>query len=402
MPATSRPPRHLALILALLAMLGPFSIDTMFPAFKVMAADLGASKAAVQQTLSVYLFAYALMSLVHGPLSDALGRRRVILTGLVVFVLASAGCALADSLPVLLAFRALQGLSAGVGLIVGRAVIRDVYEGADVQRLMSQVSVIFGLAPAIAPIVGGWLLQFATWPAIFYFLAVFAALVWLAVLVGLPETHPLAARSSLRPAAIARTYWQIASHRRFLRLALAAGLNFSALFLYIASAPALMFQHLGRGEGEFGWLFIPMISGMMLGAWASGRLAGRMESSVQVRGGFACCLLAAAFSLVYHGWSDAPALGFTVLPIALNAFGIALVFPVLTVAILDMFPLTRGAASSMQAFISLVMNGIVAGVVSPGLSHDLAWLSAAAAALSLSAWLLWRGQFRQDAATPSA
>src|SRR5690606_35114410 len=134
---------------------GPFSIDAIFPAFPVMGEVLGANKLAMQQTISVYLVAYALMSLVHGPMSDILGRRRVILGGLVVFIGASVGCALADDLPTMLAFRALQGLSAGVGLIVGRAVIRDVLQGDDAQRLMSQVSMIFGLAPALAPVVVG-------------------------------------------------------------------------------------------------------------------------------------------------------------------------------------------------------------------------------------------------------
>src|SRR5690606_9966555 len=148
---SQRPPglRRLALLLAGLAMFGPFSIDTIFPAFPSMGADLGADKLAMQQTISVYLVAYAPMSLVHGPLSDMLGRRRVILGGLVVFIAASVGCALAEDLVTLLAFRALQGLSAGVGLIVGRAVIRDVLHGDDAQRLMSQVSMIFGVAPAI-------------------------------------------------------------------------------------------------------------------------------------------------------------------------------------------------------------------------------------------------------------
>jgi DHA1 family bicyclomycin/chloramphenicol resistance-like MFS transporter len=137
--------RRLALLLGGLAMFGPFSIDTIFPAFPQIGAQFTADKLAMQQTISVYLLAYAAMSLVHGPLSDALGRKRVILGGLALFALASVGCALATSLPQLLAFRALQGLSAGVGLIVGRAVIRDVLHGHDAQRLMSQVSMIFGI-----------------------------------------------------------------------------------------------------------------------------------------------------------------------------------------------------------------------------------------------------------------
>ncbi|HEX2083051.1 MAG TPA: MFS transporter, partial [Xanthomonadaceae bacterium] len=169
---TARPAsvRRLALLLGGLAMFGPFSIDTIFPAFGQIGEQFGADKLAMQQTISAYLLAYAAMSVVHGPLSDAIGRRRVILGGLWVFTLASAGCALSTSLPMLLAFRVLQGLSAGVGLIVGRAVIRDVLHGDDAQRLMSQVSMVFGIAPAIAPVIGGWILGWERWPAIFWFL----------------------------------------------------------------------------------------------------------------------------------------------------------------------------------------------------------------------------------------
>ena len=179
------------------------------------------------------------MSLVHGPLSDLLGRRQVILSGLVVFALASTGCALATDMPTLLAFRGLPGLSAGVGLIVGRAVIRDVLHGDDAQRLMSQVSMIFGAAPAIAPIIGGWLLGWGRWPLIFWFLVGFTVLLWLATWRWLPETLPPQARLAPSPRRLLRDYAWIALNPRFQRLAAAGAFNFGALFLYIASAPAL-------------------------------------------------------------------------------------------------------------------------------------------------------------------
>lgn len=175
----------MALLLAGLAMFGPFSIDTIFPAFSQLGRSLAADQVAIQQTISVYLLAYGLMSIAHGPLSDAWGRKRVILGGLALFVAGSIGCALSQDLPTLLAFRALQGLSAGVGMIVGRAVIRDLFHGPDAQRLMSQVSMIFGIAPAIAPIIGGWiLLSGAGWPLIFWFLVVFGLVLLIATLTG--------------------------------------------------------------------------------------------------------------------------------------------------------------------------------------------------------------------------
>ncbi len=381
---------RLALLLAGLSMFGPFSIDAIFPAFPAMGASLGADKLAMQQTISAYLVAYAAMSLVHGPLSDALGRRRVILAGLVVFIGASVGCALAQDLPTMLAFRALQGLSAGVGLIVGRAVIRDVLHGDDAQRLMSQVSMIFGIAPAIAPVIGGWILGVGEWHDIFWFLVGFAVLLFAATWAWLPETHPAEHRSALVPRRMLRDYVLILANRRFQRLAAAGALNFAALFLYIASAPAFVLDLLRLDERSFAWFFAPMIGGMMLGAFTSGRVAGRMPHVVQVNIGFACCGLAAAGNVAYGLLVDVPTVPWAVLPIALNAFGVAMVFPVLTLAILDMYPRQRGSASSMQAFTSLALNAVVAGLLSPLASGSTATLAIAAAAFTLAGWLVWR------------
>ena len=386
--------RRMAVLLGGLAMFGPFSIDTIFPAFPQMAAQLGADKIPMQQTISVYLLAYALMSIVHGPLSDAIGRRRVILGGLLVFTLASVGCALSFDLKTLLFFRALQGLSAGVGLIVGRAAIRDLYQGDDAQRLMSQVSMIFGIAPAIAPIVGGWILGWGAWPVIFWFLAGFSVLLLLSTALWLPETHPREARVALAPRRMLRDYVYIFLNPRFQRLAAASSLTFAGLFLYIASAPDFVMELLQLNERQFGWLFIPTIGGMTLGAYVSGRAAGRISGVRQVGIGFACCGVAALGNVGYNAWVTTMTLPWAVLPIAVAAFGVALIFPIITLAILDMYPRQRGSSSSLQAFTSLVLNALVAGVLSPLLSHHGLHLALAAAFFTLSGWLFWRWEMR--------
>ena len=397
--------RRLALLLGGLAMFGPFSIDTIFPAFPQMGAQLGADKLAMQQTISVYLVAYALMSIVHGPLSDAIGRRRVILTGLAVFALASVGCALATDLGTLLAYRAVQGLSAGVGLIVGRAVIRDVLHGDDAQRLMSQVSMIFGIAPAIAPIIGGWILGWSRWPAIFWFLVMFSAALLAATYFMLPETHPPVSRLKVSPRRLLRDYAAIFINPRFQRLAAAGAFNFAALFLYIASAPAFVLDLLRRdgqrlGEGDFAWFFVPTIGGMMLGAFMSGRAAGRISGARLVGIGFACCGVAAVANLAYNLLVPVPEVPWAVLPMTLNAFGIALVFPILTLAILDMYPRQRGSASSLQAFTGLVLHSLVAGVISPWLSHEAMHLAIGASLFTLLGWGFWRWELGKGREVP--
>lgn len=391
MSGVSTPSRaRLAFVLGALAMFGPFSIDTVFPAFGAMARDLGGTPVAVQQTISVYLLGYGLMSLFHGAISDAVGRRPVILWGIAAFALASVGCALAGSLETLLAFRFVQGLSAGVGMIVGRAIIRDVFDGEDAQRLMSQVSMIFSIAPAIAPIVGGWILGFGDWHDIFWFLAAFSVALGALVWRVLPETHPPPRRLPLRAGVLVGNYVAMLRHRRFLWLVAVTTLNFAALFLYISSAPVFVLQHLGMGEQDFGWFFVPVIGGMMIGAWATGRAAGRFGARTMVAAGFACCLVATLANLGYAALSATFAFPWAVLPLVLLSFGVALVFPQLMIQMLDLYPTQRGSASSMQAFLSLMFQAGVAGLLSPLLSAEPWRLALAALLMSATAFALWR------------
>jgi len=276
MPASSP---WLAALLAALAALGPFSIDAYLPAFPDIARSLGATQLQVQQTLTAYMATFAVMVLWHGALSDRFGRRRVIIATLSLFAVSSIVCALAQSIEWLWVGRAMQGLSGGAGMVVGRAVIRDLFEGAQAQRLMSRVMMIFAIAPAVAPMVGGLLLLLAGWRAIFVFLAIFAlTLAWLTWRF-LPETLPVEARQSLHPLSLGRAYARVLSSGAFLLLAGAVALNFNGFFLYIVSAPVFLMQHLGLGPGEFAWMFVPSVFGLVFGAMVSGKVAGEREAA---------------------------------------------------------------------------------------------------------------------------
>ena len=411
-PSISR--SRLALLLGGLAMFGPFSIDTIFPAFRVIARDLRVSPLLMQQTVSVYLIAYAAMALFHGPLSDAYGRRRVILTGVAVFALATIGCALSQDIGQLLLFRALQGLSAGVGLIVGRAVIRDCLDGDDAQRMMSSITMIFGIAPALAPVIGGWVLGWQGWQAIFWFLLLFACVLWTITFVALPETHLPDSRIAFRPSTLLHNARTMLGNPTFVRLAVSGTLCFNALFLYIASAPAFVQDLMGLNERQYVWFFAPAIGGMMLGAFVSGRMAGRMRGVRLANIGFACGGAAVLVNIGYNVFAHdlhPPVfalfgkhllLPLAVLPVMAIAFGIALVFPILTLALLDMYPRQRGAAASMQAFVGLVLNALVAGVLSPLLSGSGMHLALASSAFTAGGWLLWRGYARSSTARVDA
>lgn len=379
----------LALLLACLGMLGPFSIDTYLPAFTGIAQSIGATPVQMQQTLSAYLFGFAVMNLFHGALSDSFGRRPVVLWGVGLFTVASVGCALADHIATLVFWRAVQGMSAGAGMVVARAVIRDMYPPADAQRVMSQVTIYFGVAPAVAPMVGGFLFVHADWHAIFWFLAVVGVALWSGVFRFLPETLHVQARQPFGVRNLMRGYWQLGASPRFLTLALASGVPFNGMFLYVLSAPVFLGEHLGLGPTQFFWFFCLTIGGIMGGAWFSGRLAGRVKPRHQIRHGFVIMIVVSALNVALNLVFE-PQAWWAMVPIAVFAFGWALMVPVVTLLVLDLVPERRGMASSLQAFVGALANALVAGAISPLVMHStvaLAFTSAAFLAVGALAWL---------------
>ena len=385
-----RAPRWtLAVLLAVLGMLGPFSIDTYIPAFTGIGTSLGATPVEMQQTLSAYLFGFAFMNLFHGALADSFGRRPVVLWGVAMFTLASAGCALSQSIEQLVFFRALQGLSTGAGIVVSRAVIRDMFPPAQAQKVMSQVTIYFGVAPALAPIVGGWLFVHLGWHSIFWFLTGVGAVLWVTNFRFLPETLAVQARQPFEVRHLMRGYWQLGSSPRFLLLALASGVPFNGMFLYVLSAPEFLGSHLQLQPTQFFWFFVLTISGIMSGAWLSGRLAGKVAPKRQIRHGFVIMFGTSLINLTANLLFPAH-VSWSLFPIALFAFGWALMVPVVTLLVLDLHPERRGMASSLQAFIGSSANGLVAGVIAPLVMHSTIALAAASLGMlciGLVAWI---------------
>jgi DHA1 family bicyclomycin/chloramphenicol resistance-like MFS transporter len=377
------------LLLAGLSMLGPFSIDTPFPAFKDMGADLSASTEQMQLVVSAYLLAFGLMSPFHGPLSDAVGRRPVIVAGVCVYALASVGCALSTSLPVLLVFRVLQGLSAGGGVIVSRTVIRDVFDGVQAQRLMSRVMMIFAVAPAVAPVVGGLLLQVARWPFIFACMGLLGLVLAGLVVVALPETHPAERRTPLALRPLLGSLAEVTRSGRFHRVAWAAALSFGGQFLYIGSAPIFVVDLLGRGELDFWVFFVPMIAGVMLGAWVSGRAAGRVSSRRLVTLSMLFTTTGAAVNIVLATLPTAAELPWAVVGPALIAVGAAAAYPTQQLLLLDMFPRSRGAAVSMFTFFTLLLNAVAASALAPVATSSVLALACASGGFVLTGLLIW-------------
>lgn len=391
MTTDTRITRHwgLAVLLAALSMVSPFSIDTFFPSFHAIAAEFGLSKWALQQTLTVYMLPLSAMSLVQGPLSDSIGRRRVILMGLSVYTLASIGCTLAPTFGLLLLFRALQGTGAGVGMIVGRAVIRDLYDGPQAQKLLSLVTMIFAFAPAVAPVIGGWIHATLNWRAVFGFMALFGIVLTFTSYFKLPETHPPERRARLHVPELTRTAGRVVAHKEFLLLAVAMGANFATVMCFIGAAPAVVVDHWHLKETQFAWLFGPVISGFVVGAWVSGRMAGRARGATQCGIGFAFALTGGFLMLALQAaFPEPPILAQQVL-LGCIAIGVQLISPVLGLRMLDLFPHARGSAASVQSCVSIVISAAVFGGLVPLLSGSMLTLAEGSVCAALVSFGLW-------------
>jgi DHA1 family bicyclomycin/chloramphenicol resistance-like MFS transporter len=393
----SRTALLLAIILAGLATIGPFTIDTYMPSFPAIGRAFGATPLQLQQTLSAYLIPFAFMTLFHGTLSDSFGRKPVILIGLGLFAAASVGCALAQSFNQLLVFRALQGMCAGTGMVVGRAMVRDLYQGHHAQRVMSMITMMFGLAPAIAPILGGWLESWFGWRSIFVFLVAFACALLAACWWKLPETLPQGHRHPFRPRPLLANYLKLLRSLRFGLLCSAIAFNFAGFFLYISSAPAVIYNLLGLGEKDFAWLFVPGISGVIIGAFISGRVAQRLSPPRTVAVGYAIMFLAATANVAYCA-AFKPGLPWTVLPVMSYTIGMALAMPSLTLLALDLFPHNRGLASSLQGAQHSLFTGLTAGLLSPFVSATALGLAATASVLLACGFACWLAYVRLPAA----
>ena len=387
-PPAARAHQHrgLALLLAALSALGPFSTDTYLPSLQEIGRQFGVSAVLVQQSLTAYMVPFAIMTLWHGAIADALGRRRPTIMLLAGFAAASIGCMCAWNLPALMFFRALQGMTAGAGLVIGRAIVRDVFDGTEARRMMSQVAIMFAVAPAVGPVVGGWLHVWFGWRSVFAFLALFAAALCWWCLRALPETLPAEKRQSLHPRPLLRGYWQCLRSAPFVALVLAITLNFAATFTYIVSAPAFVIGQLHRGETEFFWLFGPVTAGIFLGAHLSGYLAGKLSSRRTVALAYGIMAAAALANVAFHAL-HAPGLPWSVLPLALYGIGTSLSMPCLTLMALDLFPERRGLAASCQAFAQSGGNALVTAVLAP-----LLWGSALHLSLGMLA-LMATGAF---------
>jgi MFS transporter, DHA1 family, multidrug resistance protein len=379
----------LTLLLASLTMLGPFSIDTYLPAFPTMQAALPATEVQMQLSLTLYFVGFAIFTLFHGAVSDSIGRKPVIVGTLCMHAIGSIGCALAGSITGLLAFRLLQGMFAGAGFVVGRAIVRDLFDGPEAQRQLSRIQMLFAVAPVVAPILGGWLVAHLHWSSIFWFLASYALFLAAWAKFALPESHPKERRLPFSAGSLAGTYSKIFFNKRFQLLAAIPGINFMGFFVYIAGAPAYILTHMELSTKDFWMLFVPSISGITLGAWLSGRAAGKLIMRRQVAIGFSIMAVAALSNLLVSAFVK-PNVWVHVIPIFVYVVGMALITPPITVTLLDAFSWARGSVSALQSSCHVAMMAVVTALIVAPAQRSLLGFAIVMATTSAIGFVIWR------------
>lgn len=365
------------------------------PAFPALSASLGASEGAVQGTLAAFFLAFALGQGLLGPLSDRFGRRPPLLAGLALFVAASAACALAEAAGALAAARAAQGLGACSGMVIARAVVRDLYPPAEAARAFAALMLVTGVAPMLAPLVGGVLLARFGWESIFWCLAALGLAALLAAAIRLPETRPAdAPRHGV--AGAARAYAALLRDARFVRPALVGAAGMAGLFAYIAGSPFALIRLLGVPEAEYGLYFGANALGMVAMAQVGARLAGPLGGPARVLRAAAAGLALAGALLVAGSFATGTALGrwAVVVPLFLYVSALGAVLPNAAALAMAPFGRTAGTASALMGMgqfgagaVAAVALGLVGGGSGSALPMALAVALGGAGALA-AAWRL--------------
>lgn len=353
----------LIILLGILAAIGPFTIDMYLPGFKQIATDFGTSEKQVAFTLTSYFFGIAIGQLVYGPLVDKYGRKKPLLIGLGIYIIAALGCALSDSIESLIAMRLLQALGGCVGMVASNSIISDVYEHDKRARAFSLIMLVMGVAPVIAPTVGSLFLEAGSWRFIFFFLAFFSALVALLIMLFLPETSQYMHSNKLKVRVIAREYLTILKNPTFLFYTLAGSIAMAILFAYITSASFVFQTYYGLEKDVFAIIFALNAGGLILGNVLNGMLVGKFNYIKIAK--ISSLVISAVTLVVMLVFMTNPTLPYQVAVAGLIAILLLINFinPNATAASLAPFTSTAGAASALGGAIRMGVGAMVAAAI---------------------------------------
>lgn len=371
-----------------LAFVGPLSIDAFLPGMQSIGGHFSVNVEATSTLLSGYLLGYAFMALWHGALADAFGRKAPTLVTTAIYVAASFYCAAAETLGQLQVGRLMQGLVAGAGLVIARAMLRDVFTGAELQRRFSLLVATLAIPPVVGPLLGGELVQLASWRAIFFALGALGLTLLICCAAWMPETLARARRSRLRPKDLLKAYARVGFNRDFFLPIGATAFLFAGQFVYIGGSPAIILRHYGLTERDFAQLFLPVTAGVVLGGVVGSWMAAKVKPRSQALAGLVLACTGAAIDIVIGArvWQMFP---ITFFPSLLYAMGIVLVTPVATSETLSRAAANVGVVSSCQVFTQTMGLVAAAWFVVPHFENTLLGLALAKAALCLAGTITW-------------
>jgi DHA1 family bicyclomycin/chloramphenicol resistance-like MFS transporter len=386
------PPESLAVSVLLtgLVAFGPMSTDMYLASLPALTQALHTDVAAAQATLSAFLVGFALSHLAYGPLSDRFGRRPVLLAGVALYVGASVACALAQTIDGLIAARFVQALGAGSGPVLARAVVRDVHGRERAATVLAYMGTAMGIAPIVAPILGGYLTAAFGWRANFVALTGFGAALLAAVWTGLEETNRRRDAHAIRPGRIAANYLGLLRRVDYLSYVGVATCIYGGLFAFISGSSFVLIDWLGVSAEHFGYAFATVVLGYVTGTFLAGRFSRRLGSDRMIRIGTAVCALAGA-ALVALALLGAAAVWAIVGPMFVYMVGTGVVLPNAAAGAVGPFPEKAGAASALLGFLQMTVSsgvGLAVGFLHDGTPMPMVWaiLACAAAGLALFFW----------------
>lgn len=342
----------LTAIVSAIVALGPLTISMYAPSMPSIAHALDTTTGMVQITFSIYLIGLAFGQLLYGPLSDRFGRRRILIVGLLIYVLGSAACFLAGSIEVLIAARLVQAIGACAGPAVGRAVVRDAYSRERAARVMALVGVALAVGPAVGPIIGGYLQIWLGWQAVFVALSAVGAILLMIVAARLPETNGDPDPSALHPRRLVRNYASLLRDRTYLGYVAPAAVTLGGLFAFNAAGPFLLIDLVGLTPDQYGWTGLVTVTGYVLGSYLASRVSERIGLDRMIAASTIFIFAGAALML---GFALGGSAGLATIlgPMALWVFGMGLALPNAMAGALAPFPRMAGAASALLGFLQM-------------------------------------------------
>ncbi|MBC2408201.1 MAG: Bcr/CflA family drug resistance efflux transporter [Pseudomonas sp. PGPPP1] len=352
----SRSIAHLALLLGLITAVGPFAIDSYLPALPTLGASLHASPAAVQMSLTVFFMIIGVCQLFYGPISDVFGRKPPIYAGLAIFAVASVGCALAPTIEVLIGFRALQAFGACAGMVIPRAIVRDLYTGHEAAKLMALLMLVMSVSPILAPLAGSLVISLWSWREVFAALAVVAVACLVMTVVQLPETHPAERRLGKTLGSAFGSYGALLRDPVFTGLSVVSGFGLATFFVFIGSAPFVYIEHYGLTPTQFSLGFAVNAASFFAMSQLTASLSARFGLAPVIRWSVMAVAAVMVLLAVTTLWVDSLALMMTLLFIGFGFLGLLL--PAAGVLSLEDHGAVAGSASALLGAIQMITAAV--------------------------------------------